>query len=77
MINANDARGLMNYEKAMKFINKNIKKAALDGKSEYVYTTNYKTKASKIVHELKKLNYIVRFVHTPKADRKHKVIINW
>lgn len=77
MINANEARGLMNYDKAIDFIGKNIKKAAMAGENEYTYTTDYKTKASKIVSELKSLGYDVRFIHTPNGIREHKVVASW
>lgn len=77
MINANDARGLMTYEKAMNFIGKNIKAAALAGESEYTYTTDYKSKGSKIVRELKDLGYNVRFIHTPNGVREHKIVASW
>lgn len=77
MITANDARGMMNYEKAMNFIDKNIRAAALEGKTEYTYTTDYKAKASKIVSELKALGYDVRFIHTPNGVREHKIVARW
>lgn len=77
MISASQAQELTGYQKAIEYINKNIKKAASNGESTYTYTTDMKTKASAIVKALKELGFSVRFVHTPKAQREHKVVVNW
>ena len=77
MITASQAQELTGYNKAMAFIEKNIRKAATNGENEYVYTTDMKAKANQIVKALKAADYDVRFIHTPNGKREHKIIVNW
>lgn len=77
MITANEAKGLMGFEKAMDFIYNKITTAANNGDSTCTYTTDYKAKADKIIKELKSNGYATRFIHTPNDKREHKIVIGW
>lgn len=77
MINANEARGMMKFDKAMNYIEKNIRETALAGNREYTYTTDFFEKGKKIAADLVAVGYVANCTRYYGGKRAYKVVVRW